>query len=127
MSKPQSIKIEPWTDFPKQSYSLFTDDFVHDKLLTLKVNSKGDKSTVNVKASINSEKGAPTISDQVKFWFPVAETSAVYAKVKSNNYLKLHYDHGVFQKWNSNWNLYGSLNSTKSLENISVRLGAGNK
>lgn len=63
MSKPESIKIDPWTDFPRQSYTLFTDDFVHDKLFTVKVNSKSDKSTFNVKANISADKGAPVVSD----------------------------------------------------------------
>jgi len=63
MSKPESIKIDPWTDFPKQTYSLFTDDFVHDKLFTVKVNSKGEKSTVNIKANVNNDKGTISLSD----------------------------------------------------------------
>lgn len=127
MSKPESIKIQPWTDFPKQPYSLFTDDFCHDKLVTVKVNSKGEKSTVNVKANISADKSGPVLSDEVKFWFPVNGNSSLYSKVKSNNYIKLHYDHGVVEQWNSKWNLYATLNTNKSLENISVRLGAGNK
>jgi len=96
MSKPESIKVDPWTDFPRQPYSLFTDDFVHDKLLTLKVNSKNDKSTVNIKATLTADKGAPTISDEAKLWFTVNGTRSIYAKVKSNNYIKLHYDNGLF-------------------------------
>lgn len=63
MSKPESIKIEPWTDFPRQPYSIITDDFVHDKLATVKVNSKGDRSNVNIKASINNDKGATSLND----------------------------------------------------------------
>ena len=63
MSKPESVKIDPWTEFPKQSYSLVTDDFVHDKLLTVKVNSKGEKSTFNFKANLKGDKGALKISD----------------------------------------------------------------
>jgi len=38
----------------------------------------------------------------------------------------VHYDHGIVERWNSKWNLYATLNGNKSLENISVRLGAGN-
>lgn len=56
MSKPESLKIDPWTDFPKQPYSIFTEDFPHDKLYTFKLNSKSDKSTVNVKFNINQGK-----------------------------------------------------------------------
>jgi len=127
MSKPESVKIDPWTDFPKQPYTFITDDFCHDKVCTLKVNSKGEKSTVNLKTNINrNDKAELSISDEVKFWFQVAGSRSIYSKIKSNNYLKLHYDNGIIEQWNSKWNLYASLNSSKSLENISVRLGAAN-
>jgi len=56
MSKPESIKVDPWTGYPKQGYSIITDDFCHDKIGTVKVNAKGSSSVVNVKASVNSEK-----------------------------------------------------------------------
>ena len=69
MSKPESVKIDPWTEFPKQSFSIFTDDFVHDKIATLKVNAKGEKSTFNFKANIKEDKGSLKLSDEVKFWF----------------------------------------------------------
>jgi hypothetical protein len=49
MSKPESIKVEPWSDYPRQSYSIINDDFVHDKLAVLKVAAKSEKSTVNIK------------------------------------------------------------------------------
>lgn len=36
MSKGRSYKNDTWASFDKQSFSLFKDDFVHDKLLTVK-------------------------------------------------------------------------------------------
>lgn len=63
MSKPESIKVDPWTDFPRQPYSIIGDDFVHDKLYTLKVNSKGDKSTFNLKLNLKADKASSSISD----------------------------------------------------------------
>jgi hypothetical protein len=63
MSKPESIKVEPWSDFPRQSYSLITDDFVHDKPLVVKLNAKGEKSTANIKATVSSDKESLKISD----------------------------------------------------------------
>lgn len=56
MSKPESIKVDPWTDYPRQPYSIITDDFCHEKIGTVKVNAKGSSSVVNVKASVNGEK-----------------------------------------------------------------------
>jgi len=123
MSKPESIKVEPWTDFPRQAYSIVSDDFVHDKLGTVKLNAKGTRSTINIKAALSGDKGY-AVSDEVKLWFSFAESSSIYAKVKSNNYLKLHYDHGITKQFGRNWNFYATLNSNKALENVSLRLGA---
>jgi hypothetical protein len=122
MSKPESIKVEPWTDFPRQPYSFISDDFVHDKLGTVKLNAKSNLSTINIKAALSGEKGY-AVSDEAKLWFTVAETRTIYAKIKSSNYLKVHYDHGIEEKWGQKWNLYATLNSNKALENVSLRLG----
>lgn len=48
-AKPVSIKVEPWTDFPKQSYSIQSDDFVHTKPFVAKFTAKGSRSTLNIK------------------------------------------------------------------------------
>lgn len=48
-SKPNSIKVEPWTDFPKQSYSIHGDDFCHSKPFVAKFTAKGSRSTLNIK------------------------------------------------------------------------------
>ena len=124
MSKPESVKNDPWTDFPRQPYSIFTDDFVHDKLLTLKVNSKGINSTFNFKANVKGDKTGLKLSDELKFWFNLPEGRSLYAKVKSTDYLKLQFDNGTVQRWNKYWNLYATLNTNKALVNPSLRLGA---
>ena len=127
MSKPESVKIDPWTDFPRQSYSFITDDFVHDKIFTWKLNAKGAKSTVNFKANIKSDKTGFKLSDEVKFWFDLPQGRSFYSKIKSTDYLKLHFDNGIFEQWNKKWNLYATLNLTKALTNASLRLGANHK
>lgn len=123
MSKPESIKIDPWTDFPRQAYSVFTDDFVHDKLFTCKVNSKGLNSTFNFKANIKGDKSGLKLSDELKFWFSLPQGRSLYAKVKSADYLKLQFDNGIITRWNKKWNLYAALNTNKTLSNPSLRLG----
>ena len=127
MSKPESIKIDPWTEWPKLPYSIITDDFVHDKLLTWKVNSKGSKSTLNFKANIKQDKGALKLSDEIKYWFALPEGRSFYSKVKSSDYLKLHFDNGIIERWNKKWNLYATLNVSKTLTNASLRFGAAHK
>ena len=124
MSKPESIKIEPWTDFPRQAYSIITDDFVHDKLACVKVNAKGERSTANIKASVNVDKGTTSLSDEVKLWFQLPGGKSIYSKLKSSNYVKVHYDNGRTRLMDKDWNFYASFNANKSLENMSVRVGA---
>lgn len=40
MSKPESVKNDKWTDFPRQSYSILSDDFCHDKTFVAKAVGK---------------------------------------------------------------------------------------
>ena len=49
MSKARSYKNEPYAAFEKQSYSLIKDDFVHDKLLTVKANVQSTNGGINLK------------------------------------------------------------------------------
>lgn len=124
MSKPESIKIDPWTDFPRLPYTFVNDDFVHDKLFVAKVNAKGPKSTVNLKASVSSDKASRTVSDEVKLWFDLPSSRSLYAKIKSSNYVRLQLDNGITEYGGRRWNLYAGVNTAKSLENISLRIGA---
>lgn len=56
MSKARSYKNEPFISFEKQSYSVMKDDFVHEKLLTVKTNIQSTNGGVNLKESL-SQKG----------------------------------------------------------------------
>ena len=49
MSKARSYKNEPFTSFEKQSYSVMKDDFIHEKLLTVKANIDSKRGGVNLK------------------------------------------------------------------------------
>lgn len=63
MSKPESLKIEPWTEFPKQAYSIFNDDFAHEKPLVTKITAKNDRTTINFKETLTNNSGKWAISD----------------------------------------------------------------
>lgn len=54
-TKPASIKVEPWSDFPRQSYTIHTDDFCHEKPLVAKFAAKGSRSTLNLKETVSSK------------------------------------------------------------------------
>ena len=124
MSKPESIKIDPWTGFPRQPYSMVDDDFCHDKAFVTKVNAKSEKATVNIKETLNSKKGTWSVADEVKLWFDLPNKHSLYAKVKSTDYIKVHLDGGVCEKDGNKWNAYASLNSNKLLKNIMFKVGA---
>lgn len=49
MSKPESIKIDPWTTFPTQKYSFINDGFVEGKSAVLKLSTRNRRSAVNIK------------------------------------------------------------------------------
>jgi hypothetical protein len=97
---------------------------VHDKLFVAKLNAKGAKSCVNLKVSVCQDKGGLSTSDEAKLWFDLPQGRSLFAKLKSNNYLKVLLDNGVTDHRGRKWNLYAGFNATKSLENISLRLGA---
>ena len=124
MSKPESIKIDPWVGFPRQPYSIIDDDFCHDKAFVAKVAAKSEKATVNIKETLNSKKGAWSIADEVKLWFDLPNKHSLYAKVKSTDYIKILLDGGVCEKDGKKWNAYASLNSNKLLKNIMFKVGA---
>jgi hypothetical protein len=122
MSKPESIKVEPWADFPKQPYALFTDDFVHGKI-AFKLNAKGPKSSANIKLAVNHQEASRNLQEEVKLWWGLRNDRTIFTKFK-HDYLKFHLDNGVSERWGAKWNLYGSVNLNKSLANLNVRLGA---
>ena len=49
---------------------------------------------------------------------------SLYARIKSSDYLKIHFDHGLHQNGDKQWNLYSSFWTDKSLSKASIRLGA---
>lgn len=54
--------------------------------------------------------------------FRIKESQAILARIRSNNYIKIHYDHGI-NVWNNlKYNLYASFN-TKNLNSYNLRLG----
>jgi len=125
MSKPESIKIDPWVGFPRYSDSIFGDDFVHNTLFACKVAAKSSRSTVNIKETVSNKGGNWAVADDVKLWFSLPQQGhSLYARVKSSNYVKLHYDMGIKNIKNRNWNFYGSLVSNKSLQNLVFKIGA---
>lgn len=49
MTEPKSTKNEPFADFTKQPYSIFSDDFCHEKLLVVKPALKTSRAILKLK------------------------------------------------------------------------------
>ena len=124
MSKPESLKVEPWCSFGKQPYSIFTDDFSHDKLLVTKFTAQKDSTNVNLKQTLTNKSGKYSVSDEARLWFYIPNSkNSLYAKIRSNNYVKLQWDHGNTVIKGVNLNPYASINTNKSLDMAAVKLG----
>ena len=123
MVQPQSMKTDKWTDFPSFGYSIFDDDFVHHPF-NLKFKIETAVGTVKLRiASRYNSTPVEYCSDTSVLW-KLQNGQALCIRTKSKNYLKVHYDHGIIQRRNNQWNLYGSVNSSHLLKNASVRVGA---
>lgn len=125
MTEPVSVKNEPFTDFPRQAYSFITDDFCHDKAFVAKATAKTAKSVIKLKEAVSYKKESWSVADEIKLWFDLPNNRSLYAKIKSNDYIKLNYDHGL-KEWKQNkYNLFAGFNSTKGLRNIALKAGVG--
>ena len=67
--------------------------------------------------------GSCAVADEVKMWFDLPNNGSLYTKVKSSDYIKIHYDHGPKQVNNKLLTFYGGINSNKLLNNISLKAG----
>ena len=125
MTEPASMKNEPFTDFPRQSYSLIGDDFCHDKAFVAKATAKTAKSVIKLKEAVSYKKDHYSVADEIKLFFDLPKSASLYCKVKSSDYIKLSYDNGI-KEWNQKklyW--FGGLNSSKKLKNIVLKAGCG--
>jgi hypothetical protein len=95
MTEPQSIKTEPYCDFPRQSYSFVTDDFCHEKNFVAKFTAKTARSVLKIKEAVSQKKDSWSVADEVKLWFDLPNNRSIYTKIKSSDYIKIHYDHGI--------------------------------
>ena len=93
MSKPFSIRTEPWASFDQQSYNIVSDDFVHDKILTVKVNHKPLRGTLNLKNQIAKKGETYKTLNEIKIWFPIlaSRNGTLYFRSKNDD-IKIHYD-----------------------------------
>ncbi len=79
---------------------------------------------MNVKETVSSKDGKWKVEDDVKLWFDLPYSQSLYTRIKSSDYIKIHFDHGLHLVSDRHWNFYSSFWSDKSLSKSSVRLGA---
>lgn len=61
----------------------------------------------------------------MKVWFDLPTHGSLYAKVKSTDYIKVQYDHGLRNYGGRYFYFFGGANSSKLLNNVNLRLGFG--
>lgn len=113
MAKANSFKSEPWSALEKGTYSIFTDDFVNEKLITIKATKKSALSTISLKETLTQREDKISTAEEIKIWFPFRETRTLYLTLKKdgqkNDSFKLHYDHGVINRNDYLFNFYASV------------------
>lgn len=123
--EPFSTKSEPFTEWYRQPYSFVTDGFCHDKKLTAKVNATTSRSVIKIKETVAEKKDLVQVADEVKLWFDLPSHGSLFAKVKSSDYIKVQYDHGLRSYKGRHFYLFGGVNSSKILNNVNLRFGVG--
>lgn len=125
--EPFSTKSEPFTEWYRQPYSFVTDDFCHEKQFTAKVAASTGRSVIKIKETVADSKGKSgvQVADEVKLWFDLPSQGSLYAKVKSTDYIKVQYDHGLRSYKGKLFYGFAGINSSKFLNNWNFRIGLG--
>lgn len=90
-----------------------------------KISAKTSRSVIKIKETISCKADKCSFADEVKLWFDLPNNGSFYTKVKSTDYIKVHYDHGVRDWSGKKCYLYGTLNSNKLLNRIYAKAGVG--
>lgn len=80
---------------------------------------------MKIKEVVSQKSGVSQLDDEVKLWFDLPSRGSLYTKVKSNDYIKVQYDHGLRSYKEKLFYVFGGFNSTKLLQNVNLRIGLG--
>jgi hypothetical protein len=95
MTEPLSTKVEPFTNFTKQEFTIFYDEFCHERLFVWKSIIKNDRSILKLKETVTLKNGVYNFVEDLGLWFKLPKAGTLYARLKPYDYVKLHYDDGV--------------------------------
>lgn len=123
MKEAASTKTEPFSDFTRQPYSFISDDFCHEKFLVVKPTIKANRAILKLKETVTHKGDNYHLSDEVKLWIGLPQNGSIYAKLRGNDYVKIHYDNGYTTFQNKLFNFYAACNSDRTLALKSVKLG----
>jgi hypothetical protein len=98
------------------------DDFVHEKVLTVKANIQSTNGGFNIKEVLNQKGESLASTGEAKLWFYVKNNRSLYAKILPQA-LTLSYDHGVNEVNNRSFNWYGGVETNRNLNNNHWHLG----
>jgi hypothetical protein len=83
MSQPATIQDEPWTNFPKLSYSFIHDHFVHDHRAVLKLSLRNANGGAEVSQQLKHSDNGFGIYDETKFWMSLPGGRSFFGKVRT--------------------------------------------
>lgn len=61
----------------------------------------------------------------MKLWFDLPNAGSLFAKVKSSDYIKVQYDHGIRYYRGNFFYVFGGVKSDKLLNKVDLRVGLG--
>lgn len=68
-SLPRSVGVEPWSEFPKQSYLIHTEKFCHENPLVVKFQTAGKSSALILREILSKKDKNWNVEDDLKLWF----------------------------------------------------------
>lgn len=98
------------------------DDFVHEKLVTVKTNLQSTNGGVNLKESLSTKGEGLTSSGETKLWFYLKDNKSIYTKVLPNA-ITLAYDHGIQVVNGRSFNWFAAVDTNRSLSSNVWKLG----
>lgn len=127
MFTPHSVLKDKWTSIDGYASKIFADDFCHENHLVWKLNSVSTRlASLKFKEKLNYASGELRASDELKYWFPIDNsTKFLYVKA-TNDYAKLHADLGVTELGGHKFNFYGSVGGNKNGTGKTLKVGFQN-
>lgn len=124
--EPLTTQLESFTEWKNMPFSFITEDFCHEKPFVAKLSARTARSLLKIKHTVNYNKRASLeLADEVKLWFDLPNRGSLFTKIKSTDYIKIQYDHGLREYFNKFFYLYGGMRTNRYLDDVNIHTGLG--